>query len=398
MGVSKTTKGRLAVKVQASSWGTAETSFTSADLVEAVGPIVPPMPRETLSVDTYRPGNGAPSRVPGSKAGGTISLTIPLHGVSATTPTDNPTIHPDATIVRAALGSGNTDGYSATVTGGTAAAATDSSIPVAHAGFASLYPIGGGLYSVGWNSTVVASTSSTFLNGLAGTPAAGTALGSYVCWLSSTNATPLTIDWLGTDATAHIRYVDCLPSKITITLAAKQTPTMEVEFTFLSWTNVGSGGAPADYAYTYPRIPAFIGANGARTVFDDADACPKTVVIEITQALEQVECGTATDGADSLQWTDRMLRVSVTSTPPDWSASPVSLAPGDVVDPLQIDACTTPGRAFSCRLPAPQVAEQPTPVGNGNLLGMTTIYEGRVFAGDTGATAPADTPAQVAWL
>jgi len=398
MGVTKTTKGRLAIKEQASSWGTAETSFSATDYLEVQGPIVPPMPRETLSVDTYRPGNTAPPREPGSKAGGTISFTIPLHGVSSTVPGANPTIHPDATIIKAALGGGGSDGYSTTVTGGDTETPTDSSIPEAHAGFCSLYPIASG-HSAGWNRLVTASTSSTLLVELSAAPVAGTALGSYVLWLSNTDSVPLTIDWLGSDATAHIRYIDCLPSKITITFAAKQQPSMEVEFTFLSWTSVGSGGAPADYAYTYPRIPAFIGANGARAlVAGGSDICPKTVVIEITQALEQVECGSATEGADSLAWTDRMFRVSVTTTPTDLSATPWTYTAGEALDPLQIDACTQPGRGVSVLVAAPQVAEQPTPVGNGNLLGLTTIYECTVWAGDTGTTAPADTPARIAFF
>lgn len=399
MGVTKTTKGRLAIKAQTSSWGTAETSFTATDFLEVVGPIVPPMPRETLTVDTYRPGNSAPLRVPGSKAGGTISFTIPMHGISATAPVADPTIHPDALIVKSALGGGSADGYSATVTGGTAAVPTDSGIPAAHSGYAALYLLAAAGRSVGWNSIVTASTSSALVAALSAAPVAGAALGSYTTWLSESDAAPLTIDWAGSDATAHIRYIDCLPSKVTITLAAKQQPSMEVEFTFLSWTNVGSGGAPADYAYTYPRLPAFIGANGARALFAGGSGiCPKTVVIEITQSLEQVECASAIDGVASMAWTDRTMRVSVTTTPSTLAASPWTDSAGDTPAALQIDASTTPGRAMSVLLPAPQVAEQGTPVGNGNLLGMTTVYEGRIYSADTGTTAPADTAARIAWL
>ena len=129
-----------------------------------------------------------------------------------------------------------------------------------------------------------------------------------------------------------------------------------------------------------------------------SDICPKQVVIELTQALDQVECGSGDQGADMLKWTDRAFRMSVTRTPSDLSATPWTDAPGATVAALQVDACTTPGRAFSSLIAAPQVAEQPAPVANGNLLGLTTIYEAAIYSGDTGTTAPADTLARIAFM
>jgi hypothetical protein len=398
MGIALTTKGRLAIKEQASSWGTAETSFAAADYLEVTGPLVPSMPRETLSVNIYTPGFSEAEVIAGSKAGGTFSFSMPMHGVLATTPVANPTIHPDALLFRAALGGGGSDGYSTTVTGGTAAIPTDSSIPVAHAGFATLYPVASG-YSIGWNSVVSANTSSDLLVDLSASPAAGTGLGSYVAWLSTAASTPLTVEWLGTDATSKIRYSDCLPSKLTAKWKAKQAPTLDVELTFLSWTNVGSGGDPADYAYGYPRLPAFVGANGVRALFAGGAAiCPTEVTIEITQTLEQAECASATEGADSLVTINRSVRVTVMVNPTDYNATPWTDTVATVKAALQIDACTTPGRACSMVLPLPKVMQQGAPTANGSLLGLTSVYGPTIYSADTGTTAPADTEFRIAFL
>lgn len=405
MAVVTTTKGRLAIKEQGSGWGTSETSFSATDYLEVQGPIVPPMPRETLSVDVYRPGNTAAPRLPGSKAGGTISFTIPLHGWSSSTPSGDPTIHPDATILKAALGGGATDAYTTAIAAGSTTSlinVTNGSADTAWAGFAQL-GVGATTNSIWWAKLVDTAASpdtvTPLVTTLAEEPAAGTAYGSYVLWLSTAASTPLTIDWCGDDSTAHVRYFDALPSKVTITLTAKQTPTMEVEFTFLNWTNVGSGGAPSDYAYSYPRIPAFIGANGARALFSGGSSiCPRTVTIEIMQPLEEVPCASSSQGASSLRHTDRAVKVTIVRTPSDWSAAPVTDAAGSTPNALQVDACNTPGRALSVCMPAPQLMEQPSPTGNGNLLGLTTVYEPLVYSGDTGSTAPADTAFRIAFL
>lgn len=393
-----TTKGLLAIKEQAGGWGAPETSFSASDYLEVNGPIIPPMPRETLSVDTYQPGFTEPESLAGSKAGGTFPFSMPLHGVLATAPVANPTIHPDALLFKAALGGGGSDGYSTTVTGGTAAIPTDSSIPLAHAGYASLYPISGG-YSIGWNSVVTLNTSSDLLVDLSASPVSGAALGSYVAWLTTVASTPLTIDWLGTVATAHVRYSDALPSKLTAKFKAKQAPTLDAELMFITWANVGSGGAPADYAYSYPRIPAFVGANGVRALFAGGSAiCPTEVTIEITQTLEQSECGSATEGVDQLVLVKRQVLVTIITNPTDYSATPWTDTVETLKNALQIDACTTPGRAFSFVLPAPKVMQTPTPVAVGNLLGVSSQYGAKIYSGDTGSTAPADTGARAAFL
>lgn len=405
MAISLSKKGRLAVKEQASSWGTSETSFSATDYVEAEGSFIPTLNRETLAVDTYRPDNTKPTRLAGSKAGTTFTLRIPMHGVSSTAPTNDPTIHPDATILKAILGGAGADGYNTGVAAGSTTSLvnfTNGQADTAWAGFAQL-AAGATTNVIWWAKTVDTGASpdtvTPAVTTLTEAPAAGTAYGSYVLWLATTQATPLTIDWLGTDSTAHIRYYDALPSKVTITLAAKQQPMLEVEFYALNWTNVGANGAPADYAYTYPMIPAFMGTNGARALFSGGSSiCPKTVVIELTQALSEAECAPASQGVDRLICGDRSVMATVTVNPSDLSATPWTDAPGATKNAMQIDVCNTPGRALTFLMPAPQVASQPSPVDNGGLIGLTSVYEPLTYSGDTGSTAPADTAFRIAFL
>ncbi len=399
MAIALTTKGRLAVKEQSSSWGTAETSFAATDYLEIIGPFVPPLPRETLGADVYRPANTADGKVKGV-TGGTFSFSCYLHGVDASTPSGNPTIHPDATLLKNLLGGGGSDGYSTTVTGGTAAIPTDSGIPAAHVGYAALYPLSSG-YSVGWNAQVTTNTSSDLLVDLSAAPAAGTAFGSYTVWLATTEPTPLTFQWLGTDSTSAIRYYDAVPTKITITAMSKQLLKADVEVQFLAWSNDGTGGAPADYAYTYPKLPAYMGANGARALFAGGSSiCPSAFTLEMTQTLEPAHCAASTNGVASLKYVDRQVRLSVTRNPSDYSATPWVDEVDDTFAALQIDTSTTPGRAFSVALPLPQLAETPTPTANGSLLGVTNVFEPLVYSADTAdsVAAPGDTPFRIAFM
>ncbi len=408
MAVSLTTKGRLAVKEQASSWGTQETSFSATDYLEVVGPVVPPMPRETISVDTYRPGNTAATVAPGSKSGGTISFNMWLHGHSASTPSTDPTIHPDCIILKNVLGSAGADGYIATPNGVTTGSTTslvnvvNGQADAACAGYAQM-AAGASTNVIWWAKTIDAGASpdtiTPLVTTLAEAPAAGTIYGSVVAWLSTAEIVPLTIDWCGTDSTAHVRYSDCGVSKVTLTFVNKQAVMMDVEFTFVTWDNVGSGGAPADYAYTYPRIPPFVGANGARALFSGGSSiCPQQIVIEMTQTLDEVPCASSTQGVSQLKYSNRTVTTAITRTPSDLSASPWTDVAGATPNALQIDCGATPGRSVSVAMPAPQVKEQPAPAAVGNLLGLTTIYEPLYYAGDTGSTAPADTAFRIGFV
>lgn len=75
-------------------------------------------------------------------------------------------------------------------------------------------------------------------------------------------------------------------------------------------------------------------------------------------------------------------------------------APGDALGgPMQIDLATaTGGRSASILIPTPVLIEQPTVQDLGGKLATRVLIGARIYTGDTGSTAPADTPVRIAWL
>ena len=146
-----TTLGRFAVKEQSSGWGTEETSFANANFLEAQITIPTPA-QDSVQADVMRAGFFATTRVASGKGPTEISLTMPLHGFSTAAPTGDATEHPDALLLRSALGAAAQDGYATDLTGGTNQTATVTSgqdLP----GFALLAPMASTSpteYSVGW--------------------------------------------------------------------------------------------------------------------------------------------------------------------------------------------------------------------------------------------------------
>lgn len=408
MAIALSTKGRVAIKQQ-SAWGTAETSFSATDYLEVEAPFVPPLARESLRPNTLREGYTEPPIEPGSKAPVELTFRFPLHGWSSATPSGNPTVFPDALLFLCAMGSGAANGYSTANLGGGSPADegttyTDGTAVTAWIGHAVSYPTAG-LRTIAWLDDVVTAASPDTASFLASTPrdvTTGTAYGSYVVYQSQTAQLPLTFDWFGSDANAHIRYFDGLPTSVRLSLAAKQLPMVEVTMRFLSWSNLGTGGAPTPTAYSYPLIPATIGANGSYSSVNSTEVCYATATIEITQELAENECSGSTEGVSSMSVTDRRMTVEMVFLDSDLSTLGIgsASAPGDALGgPLQIDLATvTAGRSASALIPSPVLIEQPTLQDLGGKLATRVLVGARIYTGDTGSTAPADTPARVAWL
>lgn len=414
MGIP-TTIGRFAVKEQASGWGTAETSFANANFLEAQ--ITIPTPAQgSVSADVMRASFFATSRVASGKGPTDISLTMPLHGFSTAAPSGDPTEHPDALLLRSVLGSSSQDGYSTDLDGG-----TNTTVDVTSAteivGHALLAPMGATSpteYSAGWIKTKSSNTYTTQRKwaltsaGVDQTPASsGTLFGSNVVYLTATQPTPFTLQWLGSSANVSFRFFDCVVTSATITLNSREQPTLAVTVRAANWTNVGSGGAPsaADLA-NRPQMPVVLSDNGARMVDANGEQKAGTATINLTADVADELNYDAPQGIARFVVTKRTAEMSVMAPAAGSGASsldnPASLlTPGTSAGALQLDAGTTPGRSFSALIPSGQIKEIQALGDSNSLVSITTTVECGIYAGDTsdGAlTAVANTPFRVAFL
>lgn len=404
MGYAPSNIGRFALKTQ-SSWGTAETSFAAANYVEA-SVFIPTPVQEALRTDATRGGYYAQRVVAGSKKDTTFTVSMPMHGFSDSTPSADPgAAHPDALLVAAALGDFNIKGFaSSAVTGGTASAPTvsDSDYNL-WVGQAVAVPISGG-HSLGFVKTYTdgggGDDTLTLLDDLSAAPSgSGDLLGSITCYLTNTINNALTFDWVGSDASIHVRFYDCVVTSAKITLNATEQPMGEFTIQAGGWTNIGSGGAPGDYAMTdRPQMPALIGSNGSRFRVNGSAVTVSSLEIEITNDVQAVMSHAGTEGLAQYVTTNRSVAMTAVAEAASLAAL---VSPGTATGVVQFDANTTPGRAMTMTLPSAQV-EELSEIGDSNgLVALTTRYAPQVYSGDSGdgtLGAAANTAARIAFL
>lgn len=405
MGYAPSNIGRFALKTQG-AWGTAETSFAAANYVEA-SVMIPTPVQEALRTDATRGGYYAQRVVAGSKKDASFTLSMPLHGFSTATPTGDPgAAHPDALLIASALGAFNIKGFaSSAVTGGTASAVTvntaDYNLSV---GQAVAVPISGG-HSLGWIKTFAdaggaSDDTLTMIDDLSAAPSgSGNLLGSITCYMTNTINDPLTFDYVGADASVHVRFYDCVVTSAKLTLNATEQPTAEFTVQAGGWTNVGSGGAPGDYAMTdRPQMPALIGANGSRLRIAGSAVNVSSMEIEITNDIQAVMSHAGTEGIAQYVTTNRS--VALTATAEASSLAGIG-APGTSSGVIQFDANTTPGRALTMTIPIAQIEELQELGDSNGLVALTTRYAPQVYSADTGTGTlgvAADTAARIAFL
>lgn len=404
MSFTQSKLGRLALKTQ-SAWGTAESSFSSStDVLEVEAPFIPPLTMETLRVDTYRPAFTEPTIYAGSKAGLDITIRGPLHGWSAATPTGNPTTLPDALMMARILGNiAAGAGYTTALAAGASTSATkytDGLGNVAWEGFAQLLTKSGG-YEAGWISDIDMTTSpdsGTLITAIAAAHSAtGTAYGSLVPYLSTDyDLSPLTFQWLGTAATDQIRFFDGAMKSFKLMLRAKKQPMWEATLSFLDWTNVASGGAPANFSYPFPQMPAWMGSSSPAYLNGSAKSFAE-VTIEITQDLVESPGHSSAQGV--AQWVASNRRVTVETLETSTNLSSLLGAPADDVNVLQVDLNSTPGRAGSFLLANGVIIEQPKIEDLGGILGLRRKFGAQDFTDVASASAaPANTAARFAFM
>lgn len=407
--------GRLAVKQQASSWGTSETSFASTDYLEVEGIVMPELVTEALRTDAFRPDFTEPEIVAGSKVGVEVSLSFVAHGWSSSTPSaDAAAFHPDALLIETAL-RGSTiiaTGYTlANIAAGSTTTSTKFTTASTNWEGSAVLTLGASTSTreVIWikdvDTTPTPDTGSCFTAREAASTGQ-THYGSIVSPLTTTQPVPLTMEWLGASAALSVRFFDGIVTKATITLQAKKQPKVDVTLRFLNWTLVGSGGAPASYTYGFPQMPASTGSNGAykteNATVTSAWQNFSQAIINIDVTAVDSECASSNQGADSQVVTDRRVTVEVVepyveaTRPYDtWGA----VTPGTDNNELILVANNVPGRCLSAIIPESVVLEQTKIKDNGGIIAVRRLFGCRPYSGDGGTGSGAgNTPFRIAWL
>lgn len=391
MGYKPNKLGRIAIKIQGSGWGTAETSFSATDFFEAeVG--IPTFTRESLRQDPLRSGFEEAEVLAGSRAGIEVPLRFPLHGWSTATPSGNPTEHPDALLMRLALGLAAQTGYGATniASGGTASSVKFTAANTNWEGSAILVPTGGAptqeLVVIGDIDTTPTPDTGVPLVTMQRTPASsGTHYGSNTIYLANDTPAPITLDWIGIEAGHHIRYSDGLVKSIKVTGGAKKNPMVEATVRFTGTPAFpGAGGSLAAYAYGYPLVPPMVQANGAACYFNGAWDIISEAVFQVDCTLADADGWASPEGVAQQVVTDRKVSTSVL-LPLDGTFTNDILAPGtNITKLLAIFACGQAGRSAGFALPAPVLIENATFADRNGLLAVQYMMAPQIYAGDGG--------------
>lgn len=386
--------GKLWIKRQAGGAGVAESSFSDVTDILNTEKFLMPTKVQVLLSEYLRGNYHAHLAVPGSREGNEFPIKKKLSGFSATTPTANPTEFPDAVLLKALLGGSSIAGYSATALAGGIASAinyTDGQLSAALSGHGVLVPYSGGRGWV-WAKTINTASAPDVLTPacpLAAAPSgSGVIYGGNTLYLSADAPELFTTQWRGGNANAAVRARDCVPLSCKLTFQAGQQPTSEYQIR-VGYPDPGvGGGAPALYSVPWPDLPMIAGVNGGRYYSVEAgavEAVPK-IEIDIRQSVEPRGDVNALDGFLGYDVTDREVIVTVESLSANIGSEFKTV--GAETDAIQIDLCTTPGRAWSALIRNAQIREWEHADENG-VVKYKRVYHCRPTAGDTAGGNPA---------
>jgi len=415
MAYSESRIGRVRVKAQ-SGWGTVASGFAAADTVECEL-TYPELVREAITMDDSIQGTFNHARIQsGSKVGSTFSISMPLHGCSATTPSGTPSMHVDALLLSLALGGSNMTGYNSSgLSGGHASGshATYGSgeVPESWEGNAQLVPMSASTYSVGWVKDCEPDASPEevhYVNNLSHTAlgvtdtqphTSGVTYGSNTLFMTrGTTTTPLTIQWEGAKASGGnmlVTLYDCVVTSAKITAGPREQPKLEVELIAGNWST-GAGGDPGAYTFDLPQLPVFTGENSGRMVINSA--LTHVSSFEFNIDVETVEVGSHSGDQGIAQYavTNRTCTVEIVQ-PVDGALT--TRDPGYEPGPIQVDLAGTPGQSMSIALFAPVLTEIAGVGDSDGLVSQTFSYGAGAYSGDTAGNGTAvNTPARVAFL
>ncbi len=388
---------RILVADQPSA-GTAAT-LTSADALECE-PVTIPLNRAVLQPSVGWIGPGEPAPESGRWDPITFTLKMRLHGVSPSTPTNNPAITPELRLLRNAIGSIALDGYSTDVLDTGDASTVDVTTGVgAHVGHAVLIPSSGAPSArvIRWIRSLSTNTYTTFdslgVEADRESDTAGTGYGSAVCYGSMAEQNPLTIGLRTDENENSFVLVDCYVSgQVKISRSATGEMMLEVPIRCVGGVVLDESLAEAASPYTYPRIPQAVGSNGSSVYVDGSETCYGEWTATIDVQTSDVECTSGLHGIGPVNTLSRVYKLEMARVRIGSWANIASEQPGTDPGSIQIDACTTPGRAMGILMPEPRRAAQDQMADRGGLWGVTEVYTATIYTGDTesGAGAPAD--------
>lgn len=400
--------GRVSLAKQV-AWGTKQTTFAAATYAECEI-TTPTLSREALTTEAYRGSYYAHRISAGSRDGATASISMPLHGYSATTPSADPTSseqHVDSILFEYVLGGTNytTGSADKTVQSYAAPVVTASGTPTNTAGDALLVGTTATAtpYAVGWVKEQSGADLTMTSNLADAALATADIYGSITHFLSSGQPTvPLSMEFIGADASSRIILFDGLVTSVTITMNAKAQPMLEAELTFADWEFMDSGGSPGLYTYSLPQMPASTGTTGAIVRSNGTAVDVASMAVEFTAEYKAVLNHSSTEGVSRYVVTNRNVTMNMEVLVGTVGAAEIK-APGDQYSYLQADLnSSTPGAAFSVIVPVGQINEQSTLGDSEGIVSVSHSIGPAYYAADAGtgdgSTNAIDTPCRVAFL
>lgn len=382
---------KIYLKRQA-AWGTAETSFAAADLLEVEGEFIPAATAERLQPDVNKQTFAESPIYAGSKAGAEVSFTFTPHGFATFSAAGNPTARNEHQLWEDALGSAQSGGGIA-LTGGSATSLTSAAAAAVHSGQGVLAPLAAGHRFFFVKSVNVGVSLTTF--DAAAAAVEGDAYGTVTAGLAITNlaSLPFTMQFEGVAANTGFRLSDGRVSSIALTCNAKAQPTVTVSMTFLDQLAV-DGLTAAKQAFPSSHLPPIKGVQSYR---DGAEFCFAGFDFTVSQELTEVGCSSATEGVSRLVTANRTVDLVVRELEDD-AFENAWRAPGATTAEICLQASVVPGRALAVFMPLPVVNEQEQLSSVDGIWGRETQFRARVYSGDDATASLVDnTEARIAF-
>lgn len=399
--------GKVYIKRQ-SAWGTAESSFSAADLISAKAMLPKPV-MEALTSETFRGAWHAFPVEQGTREGQVATIDHIPQGPSLVAPTANPADYPEAILLQSVLGSTGAIGYTSADLAGSGQTTSkitfvDTTLDPDWPGMALIVPLVGGGRELVWAKTYDATTNPEELipwfTMAAAADSAGTPVtyGSLVCYDSLEQPDPFTMQVLlgQTGGTAAMRLRDCVCTSAKFTAEAGKQPQASYGIKAGYWTPDGSWTI-APYTVQYPELPALFGRNGARVKYGGAATIFPKVEIEFTADHQPAKGIGQDDGFAYYTCVDRDATITITELVTDYDTG--QALPGtESAAGMQIDFCNTPGRGMSFFFPTPQVVAIWEDEDASGMVVRKTTYKARPTALETAGTSAANSCRRVALL